>query len=227
VDVAVEGTTYQAKFAKVAVNVMQPPGTDANVLPDVLRGWYGPNAGQPGTTHRAVFERTRDGYTLVPAREAVPDGDGPRLWASYPRVEAARRLGVDLKGFEAQSGVVDRPGLLLLFVTLDKTGKVEAHQYEDAFLAPDQFRWQSQNRTRRDSRIGRMIAQQGDPSPAVHLFVRATAKRGGRTEPFTYCGLLQFERWDGDNPITVWWQLTASVPRELRVPWRVPSSPSS
>jgi hypothetical protein len=223
VDVAVDGTPYQAKFAKVAVNVLHAPDSEENALPNVLRGWYGEHAGQPGTTHMAVFERARDGYTLSPLRAESSQSEGPRPWARYPRTEAARQLGVELKGFEAQSGIVDRPGMLLLFVTLDKAGKPEAHQYEDGFLSPDRFRWQSQNRNRRDSRVGRMIAQQGSPSEQVHLFVRAKSKDRSGTEPFAYCGPLKFERWENDNPITVWWRLMEPVPETLRSYLRVPS----
>lgn len=224
VDVVANGITYQAKFAKVAVNVMHERGSDTNALPDVLRDWYGEHAGQPGSAQLAVFERAHEGYTLSPARAESVQHEGPRLWVTYKRADAARSLGVELKGFEAQSGVVDRPGMLLLFVTLDKSGKPEEHRYEDAFLTPTDFRWQSQNRTKRDSRIGLMIGQRGNPAEAVHLFVRARAKGPSGAEPFTYCGPLTFERWDGDNPITVWWRLAAPVPEDQRTKLRVPAT---
>jgi superfamily II DNA or RNA helicase/HKD family nuclease/diadenosine tetraphosphate (Ap4A) HIT family hydrolase len=223
VDVKVDGTPYQAKFAQVAVNVLHAPGSEENQLPSVLRAWYGEDAGQPGSAQMAVFERAVEGYTLSPIRsDSSALTQGLRRWAKYPRLEAARSLGVELKGFEAQSGVVDRPGMLLLFVTLDKSGKPEAHRYKDAFLNPDAFRWQSQNRNRRDSRIGKMISQQTDPPTDVHLFVRATAKSRSGTESFLYCGPLRFERWEGDNPITVWWRLSESVPEAHRTYLRIP-----
>jgi superfamily II DNA or RNA helicase len=227
VDVDVDGVTHQAKFAKVAVNVMHTPGDDTNILPDVLRGWYGEHAGRPGTSQMAVFERARDGYRLSPLKPDTGAITGPRLWAAYPRAEAAKLLGVEMKGFQAQSGIVDRPGMLLLFVTLDKTGQPEAHQYDDAFLSSTTFRWQSQNQNKRASRIGKMIAQQGTPPETVHLLVRARKKgSGGKTEPFTYCGTLTFERWEGDNPITVWWRLSEPVPQSHRALLRVPQARS-
>jgi uncharacterized protein DUF3427 len=130
---------------------------------------------------------------------------------------------VNLKGFETQSGVVDRQGMLLLFVTLDKSGKPEEHRYEDAFVSATEFRWQSQNRTGRESRIGAMIAQRGTPPETVHLFVRARSKgKGGATEPFTYCGPLTFERWENDKPITVWWRLREPVSERLHTLLRIP-----
>ena len=56
---------------------------------------------------------------------------------------------------------------------------------------------------------------------AVHLFVRPTGKVAAKTQAFIYCGALEFERWEGEKPITVWWKLRNPVPSthqgELRV----------
>ena len=52
--------------------------------------------------------------------------------------------------------------------------------------------------------MGRMIQNHLAEGTHVHLFVRPTAKVGGKTQPFIYCGELEFERWEGDRPITVW-----------------------
>jgi len=122
--------------------------------------------------------------------------------------------------------VVTRPGLILLFVTLDKTGMQEEHRYEDAFVSPTEFRWQSQNRTARDSRMGRMIQNHHADGTHVHLFVRPTGKVAGKTQPFVYCGELEFKRWEGDKPITVWWQLADRVPQSVQRELRVPTTSS-
>jgi hypothetical protein len=50
----------------------------------------------------------------------------------------------------------------------------------------------------------------------VHLFVRPTAKVGGKTQLFIYCGELEFERWKGDKPITVWWKVRSPLPAEIQ-----------
>lgn len=65
--VTADGEQYEANFVKVAVNVLRRPGTDQNDLPALLRGWFGPDAGAPGTAHRVVFQPTDDGgYRLQP-----------------------------------------------------------------------------------------------------------------------------------------------------------------
>jgi hypothetical protein len=195
---------------KIAVNVMTHGSSDTNVLPDLMHKWFGPNAGLPGTTFQVVFEQSPDGYILSPLTEQHERR--LTMWERYPRAEVPKFFGFELKGFEAQEGIVTRPGLILLFVTLDKTGMQEEHRYEDAFLSPTQFRWQSQNRTTRDSRVGRMIQNHRADGTHVHLFVRPTAKVAGKTQPFIYCGELDFESWQGDRPITVLWTLQTPVP---------------
>lgn len=223
VEVVANGNPFQAKFAKIAVNVMHEPGSDTNVLGDVLRGWYGSDAGQAGTSFSAVFERSASGYKLSPLSAALPQLTAPALWSDYSRQDCASLLGVTMRGREAQSGVVIRPGLILLFVTLDKVAQPSQHQYLDEFLTSESFQWQSQNRTTRDSTAGQLLTQVGTAPSEVHLFVRPAAKVRGKTEKFTYCGLLRFDRWDGDKPITVWWKLTTRVPSALHRRLRVRS----
>lgn len=221
VDVVANGVEYQANFVKIAVNVLQRRGGEGNDLPEVLHGWFGPDAGLPGMTHSVEFVRSGERYALAPLVGVQPEG--PVLWKAYVRAEVPKLFGFEFKGFEPQSGVIERGKLILLFVTLDKTGQPEEHQYEDTFLGPEAFRWQSQNRTSRDSEPGRRLEQHVANGTSVQLFVRAAKKAGLQTQPFIYCGPLTFERWEKDNPITVWWKLGTEVPLELRGQLRVPA----
>ena len=49
----------------------------------------------------------------------------------------------------------------------------------------------------------------------MRLFVRPTAKLDGKAAPFYYCGELEFERWEGEKPITIWWHMKESLPEHL------------
>ena len=220
VEISADGEAYQAKFAKIAVNVLTKGSSEQNVLPDLMHRWFGPNAGQPGTTFSVDFERSSDGYILAPTNRE--EKQGPVLWRRYLRAEVPKLFGFDFKGFESQSGIVTRPGLMLFFVTLDKSAMQEPHQYEDKFLSATQFQWQSQNKNKRDSKLGREIAEHEQSGIDVQLFVRPTAKIAGKTQGFFYCGKLTFERWEGDKPITVRWRLQTPVPSEMRGQLRVP-----
>ena len=59
---------YQCDFEKGSIAVAQRTGTTANALPELLRGWFGPAAGQPGTAHHVRIERTGTSVVLIPVQ---------------------------------------------------------------------------------------------------------------------------------------------------------------
>ncbi len=65
-DVIVEGEIYEANFVKVAVNVMRRKGSTENRLPDVMRKWFGPNAGLPGTDFHVFIRASEKGLVMEP-----------------------------------------------------------------------------------------------------------------------------------------------------------------
>jgi superfamily II DNA or RNA helicase/HKD family nuclease len=77
-DVVIDGELLQANFVKIAVNVVTRPGSAENLLPDILRRWYGADAGRPGRSHSVVFKRHGSAYTMVPASEEVEETE-PQL----------------------------------------------------------------------------------------------------------------------------------------------------
>jgi hypothetical protein len=115
VEVTADGEPYHAKFAKIAVNVLTRGEDEPNELPALMRKWFGPNAGLPWTTHAVAFERAGSGgagYVLSPIKDR--ESSGPELWRRYARKDAPKLFGFEFKGFESQSGIVTRPGLMLL-----------------------------------------------------------------------------------------------------------------
>lgn len=158
--VVVDGEEWEAQFARVAVNVLRRTATEGNGLPALIRAWFGPDAGLPGTDFHVVFEGEAGGaYRLSPLRrpERPP---GPELWRQHPREQI--------------------PGLFGL-------------QYGPA------------------------------------LWTQGFVKKGdrGRTAPFVYCGKCEFERWEGDRPITVQWRLRRPVPERCRSVLDVPTGPDA
>jgi len=84
------------------------------------------------------------------------------------------------------------------------------------FLSPNEFEWQSQNRTTQKSNHGQLIKDHDPLGTTIHIFVRAKAKmREGKGETLLYCGPVDFESWSGEKPITVRWRLRAEVPAPL------------
>ena len=57
-----------------------------------------------------------------------------------------------------------------------------------------------------------LVRGEDDPNRRIHLFVRKEGKtRAGTATPFTYCGRLECNCWEGEKPITVWWRLTQAL----------------
>jgi superfamily II DNA or RNA helicase/HKD family nuclease len=211
--VEVQGVAYEADFVKIAVNVLRRQGSGENTLPTVLRGWFGEEAGQSGTTHKVAFVRTQVGYRLEPLLAAT----GPELWRKYMREEIPPLFGLEFSKGLWQQGFIRKDGHIFLLVTLEKGGQQKQFQYDDRFLSPTEFQWQSQNQTARDSNAGRAIQQHEAEGTLVHLFVRQTKLHNSKAAPFRYCGELQFVSWEEDKPITVQWRLQSSIPPEVKV----------
>lgn len=141
------GEPIEANFVKIAINVARRPGGVENVLPDLLRRWFGDDAGKPGTRQLVELSKSGNAWSLAPAGQGAT---GISLWESYSRQEAAERFGHDYSRNWGQ-GVVRRGDDFFFFVTLEKENLPAEHRYKDRFLSRDTFEWQSQNRTSRES----------------------------------------------------------------------------
>jgi superfamily II DNA or RNA helicase/HKD family nuclease/diadenosine tetraphosphate (Ap4A) HIT family hydrolase len=64
--IEVDGRPMEAHVAKIAVNVIRAPGTSANQLPAILRGWFGDDAGLPGRSDMVRFRRTASTIAMEP-----------------------------------------------------------------------------------------------------------------------------------------------------------------
>jgi superfamily II DNA or RNA helicase/diadenosine tetraphosphate (Ap4A) HIT family hydrolase len=82
-EVEANGETFTFNFVKIAVNVARREGEAGNALHSLLRGWFGPSAGLPGTRHEVAFEETPSGWTLR-ASEVLPNyGNVVPLFPTY------------------------------------------------------------------------------------------------------------------------------------------------
>jgi hypothetical protein len=220
--VTANGEPYEANFVKIAINTMRKPGSEENDLPAVLRGWFGPDAGRPGTRHEVAIDRGDDGYTLSPLR--LVDKPALELWRSYAREQIPPLFGEKFSEAIWNVGFVAREKNLFLLITLEKGPMADGFKYADHFLAADLFQWQSQNRTTQASKHGQLIRNHAASGVAVHLFVRAAKKTpSGGSAPFIYCGDVTFDSWDGERPITVRWRLKDPVPERRWKEFGVPA----
>ena len=210
--VRVNGREFSANFVKIALNVVHSSDPEKNVLPELLTDWFGPDAGKPGTKHQVALRREGEGWVLEPV--AVSSGAAVP-YKAYVRADIPPLFGLKHSEFWRQ-GFIRQGNLTFLLVTLDKSGHEEAFKYQDRFISPNEFQWQSQNQTTQKSKAGESIRDHKQLGIAVHLFVRAKGKTPeGRGAPFYYLGRVNFKSWDGDKPITVRWVMQSSVPELL------------
>ena len=145
-------------------------------------------------------------------------------WRHYMRKDIAPLFGMTFSRAIWEQGFIVGKGYVFLLVTLEKSGFNKDHRYEDYFLSADRFHWKSQNRTKQGSKHGRLIRDHNALGIQVHLFVRKHKLLDGKAAPFVYCGLVDFESWEGEQPISVNWHLRDSVPSAMRTSLDVPEN---
>ncbi|OBJ70974.1 DUF3427 domain-containing protein [Mycobacterium sp. 1274756.6] len=64
VSIIADGVAYNASFAKGAIALAAREGVAGNALPGLLRGWFGPSAGHPGTSHSVELDQVDGGFVL-------------------------------------------------------------------------------------------------------------------------------------------------------------------
>ncbi|MBV8375659.1 MAG: DEAD/DEAH box helicase family protein [Verrucomicrobia bacterium] len=67
-----DGSSWVFRFVKVACNVAHPKGTTENRLDELLRSWFGPGAGLPGTGFTARFQNSTEGWRVNPVQHITP-----------------------------------------------------------------------------------------------------------------------------------------------------------
>jgi len=90
IPVEVNGEAWVFKFVKVAVNVAYPEGQpDENKLSELMREWFGPNAGQPGTSFYVNFTQVGNAWSAKPAQAQSLDKpiDSPPVAPEFNVVE--------------------------------------------------------------------------------------------------------------------------------------------
>jgi hypothetical protein len=209
-EVVAGGVSYQAHFLRESLNFLTPLQSEENVLPALLRGWFGPQAGLPGRHDRVVFERRQDAYEMRPlgaGESALSIGE------AFDREQIPPLFGKPFSGAHRQTGVIHLADVkrLLLLVTLDKEGMQKEHRYADGFESREEFKWQSQNRTAPAGSIGQIIIGHERLGYRIHLFVRRTGSHDGRPAPFVYCGELLFQHTEGSKPMNVTWKIATPI----------------
>lgn len=84
-----DGSAWRFRFLKDSCSVARPLGTATNQLPDLLRRWFGPDAGRPGTELHVRFTRSPDGWWIEPASARVVPLAPRGSVVTFPSLRAA------------------------------------------------------------------------------------------------------------------------------------------
>lgn len=219
--VRIEDEAYETSIEKNMINIVRRPGEDVNFLPEILRHWFGDDAGMPGRGERVKLKRNPSGFEMEALR--IPTPVGLQVWSRYLRENIAPAFGLIFSQAIWNAGFVVQGSEVFLLVTLAKEDMNTDHRYVDHFISDRELAWQSQNRTTRASKHGQILSNHRAQGKHVHLFVRPTKKTGSKPTLFLYCGEVDFVAWEGDAPISVTWRLREAVPSPLHSVLGVPS----
>jgi superfamily II DNA or RNA helicase len=142
-----------------------------------------------------------------------------KLYQQYQMIDAAllsnyRKIHSSFRG----SGLLANGNEYFLFIDLHKEADVEeSKNYEDKFISPLQFQWQSVNNTTQQSERGKNIIFNKQRGINLHLFIRKYREMDGKTEPYIYIGKGNSVHFEGDKPITVQMELENEVPANLYI----------
>jgi superfamily II DNA or RNA helicase/diadenosine tetraphosphate (Ap4A) HIT family hydrolase/HKD family nuclease/SOS-response transcriptional repressor LexA len=107
-----DGSIWQFNLVKIACNVARPVSSSRNALPDLLRRWFGPDAGKPGSDFRVEFRRAPEGWWVEPLGAKVITLTRRDQVIAYPSLRAAAgALAGDpaLQGGEVEASAVRLP----------------------------------------------------------------------------------------------------------------------
>ena len=82
VDLLVDGEPHIGLFRSIALNVVRKPDPPTNVLPNVLRSWFGEDTGEPGSIHTVELVGSQASLVLRPAEKGRDTGSQRRLRSS-------------------------------------------------------------------------------------------------------------------------------------------------
>ena len=108
-----DGSQWVFKFVKIACNVASPLGSEENQILPLLRGWFGENAGAPGTNYQVAFTKSEIGWAVEPVATA------PQFRiVDLPR-EIVKRGGARIPGFTEEPAERDKFSRLVPVYSLE------------------------------------------------------------------------------------------------------------
>ncbi|GEB77385.1 DUF3427 domain-containing protein [Sporolactobacillus inulinus] len=140
-----------------------------------------------------------------------------KRYAQYTMIETALLSNYQktLSSFRG-SGLLTNGNNYFLFIDLHKEkGIKDSINYQDHFINPTLFQWESPNTKRQDSAQGHHITHNKEDGITLHLFIRKFRMIDQKSEPFIYIGTGDVISYKGNKPITTEIALHHEVPMAL------------
>ena len=110
------------------------------------------------------------------------------------------------------------PNNKFLFVDLHKNEQLSDRlKYQDKFMSPDRFQWQTPNTVTQKQPTGTDLIHHLAKDISLHLFVRKIKIIDGLTQPYLYLGTVNVMDYQGNRPITCQLQLHKPVSSQIYV----------
>lgn len=139
----------------------------------------------------------------------------------YSRDQILAALGENTFSTQKRSleGVyeIKRLNLELLFVTLQKSDKKfsPTTMYHDFAICENKFHWQTQNSAHSEKGKGLSYIHHKKNGKKIILFIRERSSDGYSTMGFVNIGPVEFESFEGNQPMNITWNLKIPLPSYL------------
>jgi len=140
-----------------------------------------------------------------------------KLHQTYKMTDAAI-LSNEIKmtsSYRGQGLIINKHDYFI-FVELNKSEDIkESINYKDKIIDEFTMQWESQNKTRQDSNIGRNIISNKERKINLHMFVRKFKMIDGLSQPFIYLGLVNTYHYENNAPIRVIFKFQQPISSKL------------
>lgn len=140
-----------------------------------------------------------------------------KLYQTYTMMDAAI-LSNEIKKTSSYrgQGLITHKNDYFIYVELNKSEDIkESINYKDKIIDEFTMQWESQNKTKQDSNIGKNIINNKERNINLHMFVRKFKMIDGLSQPFIYLGLVDTYQYENNAPIRFKFKFQQPIPSKL------------
>ncbi len=143
----------------------------------------------------------------VHARHSTSD-----IFTAFGLMDLQRRAWTQTGVFRDDSTNSD-----VFLVTLEKSERdySPTTRYKDYAISSTLFHWESQSTHTQRSKTGQRYIRHQELGGNILLFVRHRREVGGRAQPYTFLGPVDYKSHQGERPISFVWNLRRPMPADF------------